>query len=561
MSKKHIRFIIGALLLIYLFVAPLTSMRWSLSQPPGYFYTGMLQSDQVTYTAIFRSVITRGTGFTYSYPYAPPGPDNPAVNFQLPFTLLAWMWKLAGKNVVAAWEILRFLSAAAFFVVLYLFSRDLFKNFYEEEDGGTVSPWYLIVFFVALAFGGGIAWFFGGLKYLSELFSGDAAPDFLSVFFQTEKAYHWWFLNIFRNLFYPLETFYHVFFFLGLWGLVKKNNKLVFVSQILACLSGVFIGVELSAILLVFLFTEMLISKAWPEILRFLFSLGIFLVFASYYAFLLPMFRVPAVLAEQHKQTLYDLIPLHRYLPAYGIFLVLALLSLMNSGFRKKLFFSRTGRLVLIWVLVTGFLVLNHLFLPGKGFQPPHFTRGYLFAALVAISAIGFFPAWKKLRQSNPRKSLIILIVILVLSLPDNILFLAERVTVPPHRDVLMIRTDSKKALEFLEQLPGEETVFCTNYKFGYLIPAFSGHSSVFVEHYAMVNYGEIIVGIAEFSQNRNVEEFIEKYKITVIIMPRENGVARYFDQNIKRQEWNILFENDLWKVYDCYSNVKDVNN
>ncbi|HQH12737.1 MAG TPA: hypothetical protein PLS31_09955, partial [Candidatus Sumerlaeota bacterium] len=92
-----------------------------------------MQSDQITYTALSRSVFERGNGVAYSYPYAAPSDENAAVNFQIPFTLLAWLWKITG-SIVISWEIIRLLFGAAFLFILYLTIWELFQSYFPDEQ-------------------------------------------------------------------------------------------------------------------------------------------------------------------------------------------------------------------------------------------------------------------------------------------------------------------------------------------------------------------------------------------------------------------------------------------
>ena len=551
MKSGSVKIILAFLLILFIAPTATVQLYWKINTPAGFYFPGFLQSDQVTYTALFRSVITRGNGITYSYPYAAPGPENPPVYFQAPFTLLAWMWQVLGGNLLAPWEVLRYASAAIFFLALFLFARELFKRFYPTAYESNALPGYLVLFITVLLFGGGLAWFISLFKFiLIKIGPRENPAGFLAVFGRTEGVYHWWFLNLFRNVFYPLELFYHALFFLALLGCLKKNPILIFTAQLLACLSGVFVGIQVSLLLILFFLVQALDKPNRETLLHLALANLVFLLMISYYKSFLPRHLIPAVLIEQHRESLYDLIPVHKYFAAYGLLVFSTPLVFLSQKFRKRMIQRREGRLVLCWLVVEGALILNDKFLPGKGFQPPHFTRGYFYSALVAVTALGVFPLWRKVIEKGGGKILLTAALVLAIFLPDNILFVAGRLSEPPHPSVLTITRHSKDTLDFLHGLEREQTVFCPERKFGYLVPAFTRHSSIFAELYVTPFNREKTRQVEDFFQNQGVEEFIHRYRISLIVLPGYPKLLRHFERNIKLPEWKRIYQNPGWRVY-----------
>jgi hypothetical protein len=256
------------------------------------------------------------------------------------------------------------------------------------------------------------------------------------------------------------------------------------------------------------------------------------------------------MLSQQHKQSLYQLIPMHKYFPAYGILLLTTPLSFLNKDFRETILKNREGRMILCWACAVGLLILNDKFLPGVGFQPPHFTRGYLFSALVMLSGLGLFPAFRKIHQKGGGKAAMFIILFLTLILPDNILFTVERFTEPPHPLVLSIPPESRDALDFIKNLPDMENVFCPDRKFGYLIPAFTPHSSIFSELYVTVDNENKVREIQYFFSGQDKNSFIEKHRITIIILPHYGNLIRLFEERVKTPDCPMIYDNRMWRIY-----------
>jgi len=521
----------------------ITNVYWQKNAPEGFWFTGFLQSDQITYTALSRSVFERGNGVAYSYPYAAPSDENAAVNFQIPFTLLAWLWKITG-SIVISWEIIRLLFGAAFLFILYLTIWELFQSYFPDEQKEGRFGFYVNLVFVILAFGGGIAW----LATLAR-FMGSKDSSFLTIFQKVEGVYHWWFLNLFRNIYYPLELMYHTFFFLAIWGVLKKDFRLALVGQILACASGVFVGIEISGILIVYYLWETARQKSRTSLRHFAGTLIVFALFANYYGVFLPRFPISKNLAEQHRVNIHDIIPMREYLAAYGLMLFAALFVLLKKDIRQNLLGREAGRLMFVWLIVVAALVLNDKWLPaGRSLQPPHFTRGYLFSILTLIAACGFYPIWKSFAAKEKSRLIYVSIFLILLFIPDNILFVAERFNEAPHPMVLMIPNESRQLFDYLNTLKVQRTVFCPERKLGDQIPAFTPHASILGQLYATPFNDEKSAMMERFFQGADVDLFIKKYGIDLIVIGMRS--AEYFDAMVRRPEWKRVYSNKLWTVY-----------
>lgn len=541
----------GIPIFIVVFIPSIFQIFWKVNSPEGFYYPGFLISDQNTYTAIFRSVLERGNGITYSYPYAAKDTDNPAIFFQLPFTLLAWIWKICGGNLLSAWEIFRYIFGVGFYYLAYLFINDLFKKIYPNEFANKNAKKIINIFFLILIFGGGFAWFVGTFKYLSlRLFMvGGEYPYFLDSFTSIEKQYAGWMLNLFRNVFHPPEMQYHFFFFLAVYGIIRQKPIFIFIGEFMACISGVFVAIELSGIIIFYFALESIITRKKECVKKLIISLTIFIFFLLYYKVFLMQFPIAKILVDQHLINLHNVIQLHAYFPAYGILIFTAPLVFLNKNFRKILLGKPEGRLMIAWFIVVLLLMQNDKILTLKrSIQPPHFTRGYMYTALFLISALGIFPYLMQISNISIKKLNIFLVISLLFFIPDNVISTISRFYNPPHPFFLTIPKESKEALDFLNQIHEQENVFCPDLRFGDQIPAFSHHSSIFGQIYATPYILDKQKMMKDFFDNKNVDLFIQKYKITILAIPKYLNLG--FEKKVQRSEWEIIFENTLWKIY-----------
>lgn len=549
-SSQKDTFFIGLGILIITILPFIYQIFWKANTPQGYYYAGFLISDQNTYTAIARSVLDRGNGICYSYPYAPPGADNPAIMFQLPFTLLAWFWKLTASTW-AAWEILRIAFGIGFLCLLYKFFVEVFRKFYPKEMDDSRGRIISRKFFLTLIFGAGLAWFIAAFRFGVGSVAKTLPPGvgYLETFIDVESDYSGWIFNIFRNTFNPLEGLYHFCFFLAIIGVVMEKGRLTLAGQFLACCSGVFVGLEISAILLAFFAVDYIYTRDKNYLKQFILSLAIFCVFIFYYKIFMRFFPVSRSLVDQHLVNLHGAIPLRCYFPAYGILLISTLLVFMNRGFRKTFFQKREGRLLFVWLTVVICLIQNDKILGlQRSVQPAHFTRGYLFTALFLISALGVFPFLYRKSQTNFLKVKLILLALFIVMIPDNLLHLRRLFTYEPHSHFLIIPKQSKEVFDYLNTLKTRENIFCSDIRLGDQIPAFTPHSSIWAMEYATPYAEDKKLMIADFYNNIGVEEFINKYSITMLIIL--NTKTMPLAEKIKRPEWDIPFENNIWRVY-----------
>ena len=538
----------GLLICLACFIPVFTVIYWRSHPPEDFVNIGFLQPDQPTYTAFYRSVFERGNGFSYSSPYTTPGKDNPPVSFQLSFTLLAWIWKITGGRIILTWEIFRVIFGIGFFALVFVFAREVFSRFYPDAEKTAFGRWFIFSFFAILLLGGGVAWIIAGFHYLVSLLSGNP-KDYMVFFKGVERPYGDWFLCLFRNAFYPLELFHHFCFFLAAVGVLKKKPLLILSGQVLACMGGVFGGIEVSAVLLSFYAVEIILERKRRSLTLPIACMGVLILFLSYYKIFLTLFPATRSLIEQHELTHLGIIPPASFFPGYGIFLLAAPAVFLSGKFRRVVTGSREGRFLLVWIFVVTLLIQNDKILTySRSIQPSHFTRGYLYTALVTVSLLGIYPALVRLFEKKRTIAFFLPLVLLLILIPDNILYVSNYYLDTPLPLTLTHPVESMETFSFLNSLPEQETIFCSDLRMGNQIPALTPHHCMY-GHLPVTPYAREKVDLGgDFMKNRNVDLFLEKYRVTLLVIFLKNHY--FFEERVRRHEWPILHENDWWRVY-----------
>ena len=263
----------------------------------------------------------------------------------------------------------------------------------------------------------------GGLTSLTGiaagLFTGNhATANWLDGMYLADPANGWWALNWGRNLFLPLEAYYHVLFLAGIYFILKQKWITAACISFFLSVSHPFTGIEFLVIINGWLFTEKIIFKNKSIPLWFWAAiLAITLFHAWYYLVYLNRFSEHRQIFNQYtlKWTYSMLVAI----PAYCIVALLAVVNLTINSPLKNVFAATHQRLFFGWAILAFLLSKHEWFI--KPMQPIHFTRGYVWAGLFlfAIPAILFIlEKWKK---TNLKKWLLYSAIVIFLS--DNILW------------------------------------------------------------------------------------------------------------------------------------------
>lgn len=252
----------------------------------------------------------------------------------------------------------------------------------------------------------------GGLLALAGLAAWVLLPGFTAGSWEiathlADPAWGWWGLNWGRNLFIPLEAFYHFLFLLNIYFLLKKRWTAGILTAIVLSLSHPFTGIEYLLIMNGWFLLERIIYRERTIPLYFISAhLILTVLHLGYYLYFLNSFPEHRLLFEQYSASwTYDL---RVALPAYGLVVLLAFLGIRLNK-RNSLLPSSSVRLFLCWALISFLLSKHEWFI--KPMQPLHFTRGYTWAGFFFLA----LPLFKWLLEEGKSRSRMLLTGVLFL--------------------------------------------------------------------------------------------------------------------------------------------------
>lgn len=389
--------------------------------------TGFIQSDQ-HYYMINASKHFEDDGFHlfYGQPFSP-NSDTPRIYFQPQILVLGILRKATNWDPATVFLLFGFVCGWIFLRIALALFRELFGL-----DSG--AHWLAAVLWI---WGGGLLTLIGSVRFLwtrqlDDLFCFD--PDG-GV----------WFLNLGRNLIYPMEAYYHAVFLGAIFQLIRRRLSAALSWTALLSISHPFTGIELILVLL----SWALVEKYWvgDQVIsgtaitkgqlkplqqsltsvdqslpwQWVVSLALLAVaHLSYYFLFLGSFEEHRSL--QAQWTLDWTYEIQHFGLAYAIVGILAFWGMRNQVLAGELLASLWNRLFLVWFLVA-FALANHEFALKPPFQPLHFTRGYVWMALFLLGGTTLIQLIEWLLRGSARRR-IALIAMTSLFLMDNVLFL-----------------------------------------------------------------------------------------------------------------------------------------
>ncbi len=368
--------------------------------------TGFIQGDQPYYLANARGHFDSGSfSFFYENP-CDPDITSPKVYFQPHLLILGVVIFLTGASPGFIYILFGFLAA----LICARVAIALFESF-----AGSL---HHALFCLTLFFwGGGLLVLTG--SFLTGFYALLGAPLTLKGVFQFDPSFGWWFLNFGRNLVLPTEAYYHALFFGTIFLLKRQRFLPALTTSAILSASHPYTGVELLAILAVWVLVELFLKKPLPLWL----AAGIVLLFlahVSYYLVYLPGFPSHKTLMTQWQQP-WNL-PWESLLPAYGLTGTFAIWRLWKKDRRDVFFSGSENRLLLCWFALAFLLANHHYFM--KSMQPLHFTRGYIWTSLFFIGLPMLSGMVQRLRQGGLGKSKLLLAGLLIVFLLDNTVWL-----------------------------------------------------------------------------------------------------------------------------------------
>jgi hypothetical protein len=374
-------------------------------------------------------------------------------------------------------------------------------------------------------FGGGLAYFHA---FLGSLFTDSG---FMANWLLIEAPYDWWFTNLFRVTFYPLEIFAHVMFFSSLYFFIKKRGNLSLLFFFLTWWTHPITGATLTAIYGLYFLSEKLFygQKLLKDGIPYAF---VSIIFLFYYFIVIPSFPQAHDLSQNWKllQNARHLNPL-LYPSAWGIFLFLPFFL------GKEILRDQKTRLLLYWAFAELVLINNDLLL--AAYEPMHFTRGNFFFPLAVLSTV----AIQKLLNKNKHQNLILVLLLFVI-IVDNAIFIGqfifvggESAIIPNSRtDPLRIKNTELEVIQALEEVSPRETVLLPNAVMDVLTPALTHHDTVLGPPNFVPFYSSKLKDAQHHYQTLD-PRILEKYNISIVVY--YSGTSPKLDPN------SIIFKNE----------------
>ncbi len=435
-------------------------VSWEYRISESEVLSGWYQGDFPTYLCYARGTSEGSLGL--SYPHAHDlRPDRPAVLVSLPISLLGGLLAIGilPENVEQLMRV--FFGTTMFFALGWALSP-LFPD----------RRWFGLVW-VGTAFGGGMA------TLVAIFYGADSVDAVVSGARSLEQSYYWWFLDVFRNLMYPLEAIYHTLLFLHLGLLIRMQYGAATATLAVLCLCNPFAGIQSAALHGL----TLLIAMTRHQVRRstLLASVLVVFCFVFYYKYYLPLDPVIRIVQDFHTNAYGETLTWKSAWLGYGLALPFVIAALFDPSWRQLL-----RREWLLWpVIVLGVtslsLSLNTLFLGDYGLQPMHFTRGYLRTAIWVIAMHWLFLRSKVFKRDMFRNLIAVTAAgLTLLTLPDSLAFIHDQYRLPPHYSSLRWNHNQEAVLDWLREQPGSLRVTVHDWSLARQICALTPHRSAF---------------------------------------------------------------------------------
>ena len=286
---------------------------------------------------------------------------------------------------------------------------------------------YFTLVTVLFTWGGGLTAITG---LASAFVSGTPTESWIDGIYLADPANGWWALNWGRNLFIPLEAWYHFLFLLNIYLVLKRKWTAATLAVILLSFSHPFTGIEYLSIIIGWLSLEKIFFK--NKNIPYWFAgtmVGIAILHAWYYLIYLNQFEEHRQLFSQYSASwTYSF---RVFIPAYALVFLLVAANYWRNKPLFKFLYNPNQRLFLCWTFIAFLLSKHEWFM--RPMQPIHFTRGYVWAGLFLLGIPGLLWLIEYLRKNNTRR--IILVAGVLLFLCDNILWIGNHLRGKEHSE------------------------------------------------------------------------------------------------------------------------------
>lgn len=520
----------GLAFVCLLALLPALYVQWDFAAkpPPGNHVSGFFQGDMPTYVCYARMGEPRTLGLTYqnAHDIREEG-VTPLVN--LPISVMGWLLK-AGMGPVVLEHAMRIVFGFTMFFVLGLLLRVVFPD----------RKWFWLGFLVT-SIGGGFTWWtaFGDMP-------DGTLNQFSWVLMRTrmlQQTHYWWFLDLYRNLWYPLELAYHTMLFGQLYGLATRRWRLACVCHALGCLSNPFLGIQMSGIQLPVLLWAFLWTRERPKKRFLAISFTVAALFVSYYALLLPLDDVARSLEDQHRFAYRHNLEGWVMQIEYGPALIGLIGLVVDRGFRRMIRDQWTLVPPLMLALVT--LALSQHGRLGFGtLMPMHFTRGYLHTGLWILTL-----AWGvRLAMLWKFKQVVVAAAFgaVLMSLPGTLFFLRWEQLHGPQAQGVIWPHDYQEVLDELEAVEEPQNVVVHDWELGRQICALTWHRSAFGTELTTPHYAARVDDLRQYARS-GVEPELIAWADVVIVRPSQGELRRRLEV---AEAWESWFENRTWKMF-----------
>ncbi len=559
------RFYAGVALVVAVGLVSLAVAVQAASAAGATHASGLFQGDMPTYLCFAESAHPETAGLTYQSPHdlAEPGEGKHLVN--LPITLLYWLRHMglspAGTAMTMRW---------VFGIGMFLLLAAWLRVSYRRER---TALWALAF----IAGGGGFVWLAATVGGYGHPWDGEARLAMSQAVMAMEGRTYWWFLQLFRNLWYPLELAYHCLVFGLVWALTVGRYRWALALQALACLSNPFVGIQASLVAL-----GVLAVVAWrgPKDVRhgarraLVGSLVLAGALALYYGLWLGLDPVVASLQSQHRGAHSDPLDMKLMARSYGpallgfpvaLWVVGCCLGCLGSS---RSLDSRGGG---EWTLLPAAVLTLATFLLTQhtrwvdGLMPLHFARGYLHTGLWAL-VVGAAARlrWAPDRQGQPDSSSndergIALrvgralstkaattfgVLVLVAAWGGTALFLAQQVRQGPGHPNLVWEAEHAALHAPLAAAPSGLRVAVDDRVIGPHLCGLMGHRSAFGTPLTTPFYAERQAQLRAFAL-RGEESALSRWADTILVPvgAQAAGMAR-------RSGWRRWFQTGRWVAF-----------
>ncbi|MBL0129419.1 MAG: hypothetical protein IPP83_18660 [Flavobacteriales bacterium] len=487
--------------------------------------TGFMQYDQPYYMANARQYLDGASnGPLYALPFSA-DPGSEPIHFQPQTILLAAVWWITNMDP----GLLFSLFGVVFGILCVVMTLAVLREVLPEQ---LHSRWIELLFI----WGGGVLCV-GGVAY--GLLYGEGLEGSWIRAFRFDPANGYWFMNLGRNLIFPLEAYYHFLFFSIILLVIRGRFAGAFAVTVILALSHPFTGIATVAMLTLWSLLSRRSTSSqrapWWFVGCNALLLGLILF---QHAVLLPRDPEHAILVAQWTRP-WIVEPIST-IGAYALVAALALIRILRPG-GFPLRGSHSSMLLVVWVVVWLALENHDLFM--TAIQPAHFTRGYAWAGLFLLGAPVLARWFAQLRSSTWRWPVLGLATALFLT--DNAVWLGKR-TVEFHNgagEAINLTPELKEVLDRLAKIPsGNSLVVADDPMVAYLALVYTPHRTYY-SHRSNTPWAD--------QRHRSLNDFFDG-RITDPLLSGELIVVHYksahefvFARNAK-----VLFSNSSYEVF-----------